>query len=105
MLQLVWGLLSDFCQHDFEFDMYIFSAWFFSTHLDSWSVKSSNLFRGINFREVRWWQDADAAELNAADVELLDGVSSNRFGLGEPLVIRSETSRHGEDLLKYMKIT
>ena len=49
-------------------------------------MKSSNLFRGLNFREVR--QDADAAELNAADVELVDGVSSNWFGLGEPLVIR-----------------
>ena len=46
-----------------------------STHLDSRSVKRSNLFRGLNFQ---WRQDA-------VDVELLDGVSSNRFdpsGLG-----------------------
>ena len=67
------------------------SRHFFPTHLDSSSVKSSNLFRGLNFREVSWWQDADAAGLNAVDVELLDGsVSSNRFGLGEPLVREME---------------
>ena len=64
--------------------MRILSAWFWIWHVH-WSVKSSNLFRGLNFREVSWWQDADAAGLNAADVELLDKVSSNRFGLGEPL--------------------
>ena len=59
------------------------SAWFWIWHVH-WSVKSSNLFCGLNFREVSWWQDA--AGLNSADVELLDGsVSSNRFGLGEPL--------------------
>ena len=41
-------------------------------------MKRSNLFRGLNFQ---WRQDA-------ADVKLVDGVSSNRFGLGEPLVMR-----------------
>ena len=66
-------------------------------------MKSSNLFRGLNFQ---WRQDA-------VDVELVDGVSSNGFdpsGLGERLgwSMRERWHRawrHGEDLLEYVKIS
>ena len=48
MLQLVGALLSNFCQHDFEFDIYIFSAW---KHFNT-----SRFVRCEEFESVSWSQ-------------------------------------------------